>query len=107
MKEVNFESLMNNIRNYINDEKSLDDITRAFWCANKMHEGQKRQSGEDYIVHPLSVAFILSEMKADSDTICAALLHDTIEDTIMSKEKIAVMFNETIADLVDGVTKIS
>ena len=107
MKEVNFEILMNNIRTYIDDEKSLDNITRAFWCANKLHEGQKRQSGEDYIVHPLSVAFILSEMKADSDTICAALLHDTIEDTIMSKEKIAIMFNETIANLVDGVTKIS
>ena len=107
MKEVTFNNLMNNIKNYINDEKSLDIITRAFWCASKLHEGQKRQSGEDYIVHPLSVAFILSEMKADSDTICAALLHDTIEDTSISKEKIAIEFNETIATLVDGVTKIS
>ena len=107
MREVTYDSLMNNIKNYIDDEKSLDMISRAFWCANRLHEGQKRQSGEDYIVHPLSVAFILSEMKADTDTICAALLHDTIEDTSMSKEKIAVQFNETIATLVDGVTKIS
>lgn len=107
MGEVTYDSLMNNIRSYIKDEKSLDIISRAFWCANKMHEGQKRQSGEDYIVHPLSVAFILSEMKADTDTICAALLHDTIEDTDMSKEKIANQFNTTIATLVDGVTKIS
>ena len=107
MGEVTYDSLMNNIRSYIKDEKSLDIISRAFWCANKMHEGQKRQSGEDYIVHPLSVAFILSEMKADTDTICAALLHDTIEDTDMSKEKIANQFNMTIATLVDGVTKIS
>ena len=59
MKEVNFENLMNNIRNYINDEKSLDDITRAFWCANKMHEGQKRQSGEDYIVHSFICRFYI------------------------------------------------
>ena len=107
MREVTYDSLMNNIKNYIDDEKSLDMISRAFWCANRLHEGQKRQSGEDYIVHPLSVAFILSEMKADADTICAELLHDTIEDTSMSKEKIAVQFNETIATLVDGVTKIS
>lgn len=107
MKEVTFNDLMNNIKKYIKDEKSLDIITRAFWCAHKMHEGQKRQSGEEYIVHPLSVAFILSEMQADSDTICAALLYDTIEDTSMSKEKIAIEFNQTIANLVDGVTKIS
>lgn len=107
MREVTYDNLMNNIKNYIDDEKSLDMISRAFWCANRLHDGQKRQSGEDYIVHPLSVAFILSEMKADADTICAALLHDTIEDTSMSKEKIVVQFNETIATLVDGVTKIS
>ena len=107
MREVTYESLMCNINSYIDDEKSLDIISRAFWCANKLHEGQKRQSGEDYIVHPLSVAFILSEMKADADTICAALLHDTIEDTDMNKERIASLFNETIATLVDGVTKIS
>ena len=107
MREVSYNDLMNNVRNYIENEKSLDMISKAFWCANKMHEGQKRQSGEDYIVHPLSVAFILSQMKADSDTICAALLHDTIEDTSMNKEKIANEFNQTIANLVDGVTKIS
>ena len=80
MREVTYDSLMNNIKNYIDDEKSLDVISRAFWCANKLHEGQKRQSGEDYIVHPLSVAFILSEMKADADTICAALLTSLEED---------------------------
>lgn len=78
MGEVIYDSLTNNIKKYIDDEKSLDMISKAFWCANKMHEGQKRQSGEDYIVHPLSVAFILSEMKADADAICTVLLHDTI-----------------------------
>ena len=107
MREVTYEDLMDNVKSYINDDESLELISRAFFCANKFHAGQKRQSGEDYIVHPLSVAFILSEMKADADTICAGLLHDTIEDTSMSKEKIAADFNETIAKLVDGVTKIS
>lgn len=107
MREVTYEDLMNNVRGYIEEDKSLEIISKAFECAKKLHEGQKRQSGEDYIVHPLSVAFILSEMKADSDTICAALLHDTIEDTKMTKEKISVEFNPTIATLVDGVTKIS
>lgn len=107
MREITYEDLMNNVRGYIEEDKSLEIISKAFECAKELHKGQKRQSGEDYIVHPLSVAFILSEMKADSDTICAALLHDTIEDTKMTKEKISVEFNPTIATLVDGVTKIS
>ena len=107
MREVTYEDLIRNVRDYILDESSLDMISKAFKCARKLHEGQKRQSGEDYIVHPLSVAFILSEMKADSDTVCAGLLHDTLEDTSMTKEKIKDEFNENIANLVDGVTKIS
>ena len=107
MKIITYEDLMNNVRGYIKDKKSLEVISKAFVRARNLHKGQKRQSGEAYIVHPLSVAFILSEMKADTNTICAALLHDTIEDTKMTKEKIEQEFNSTIATLVDGVTKIS
>lgn len=107
MREVTYDDLMKNVMGYIKNEKEICMISKAFDCAKKLHEGQKRQSGEDYIVHPLSVAFILSEMKADSDTICAGLLHDTIEDTKITKEKIKDEFNETIVNLVDGVTKIS
>ena len=66
-----------------------------------------RQSGDPYISHPLNVAYILAEMHADRDTICAGLLHDTLEDTNISKEDIAHDFNQTIANLVDGVTKMS
>ena len=66
-----------------------------------------RQSGEPYITHPLNVAYILAEMHADRDTICAGLLHDTIEDTNIKKEDIAHDFNQTVAELVDGVTKMS
>ena len=105
MKSASFKDLMNNL-NYLNNEE-LEIISKAFLCASNLHEGQKRQSGEDYVSHPLTVAFILSEMKADADTICAALLHDTIEDTDMTKEKLEVLFNKEIAKLVDGVTKIS
>ena len=89
------------------DELAIDIITKAYNCANKAHEGQIRQSGEPYISHPLSVAYILASMNADSDTICAGLLHDTIEDTKLTKEDIKKEFNEDIANLVDGVTKIS
>ncbi len=106
MREIGYEDLLKNIKCYINNSRDLDIITKAFSYARDLHMGQKRQSGEDYISHPLSVAFILSEMKADADTICAGLLHDTIEDTGMTKEKIAVLFNDNIATLVDGVTKI-
>ncbi len=105
MKSASYEDLMNNLK-YLS-KKELDKISKAFLCASNLHKGQKRQSGEDYVSHPLTVAFILSEMKADSDTICAALLHDTIEDTDITKDKLEIMFNKDIATLVDGVTKIS
>jgi len=89
------------------DTKAVDIITKAYELAEKAHEGQIRQSGEPYISHPLSVAYILASMNADSDTICAGLLHDTIEDTKVTKEDIKKKFNEDVANLVDGVTKIS
>lgn len=87
--------------------ENLEIVKKAYYYAEELHRGQKRQSGEDYIVHPLNVAYILAEMHADKDTICAALLHDTLEDTEITKEQIAKDFNETVSYLVDGVTKIS
>ena len=87
--------------------ESVDTVKKAYKVAEQLHRGQKRQSGEDYIVHPVSVAYILAEMHADCDTLCAGLLHDTIEDTNLTKEDIKEMFNENVANLVDGVTKIS
>ena len=97
--------LLKNIENYTEEE--VKEIKKAFVLANKLHKNQKRQSGEPYIIHPLSVAIILSEMGADKDTICAGLLHDTIEDTEINKEEIEELFNKDVAHLVDGVTKIS
>lgn len=105
MNEISFDDLLNNIKNYSKEDIEL--IKKAYRYADYLHDGQMRQSGEAYITHPLNVAYILSEMNADADTICAGLLHDTIEDTETTKEEIASIFNTEIAKLVDGVTKIS
>ena len=96
-----------------NDEYSvlhpdaISDVKKAYDYASYLHNGQVRQSGEPYISHPLNVAYILSEMHADSDTVCAGLLHDTLEDTNIKKEDIAHDFNQNVANLVDGVTKLA
>lgn len=102
---ITIDDLLNHIKTYNPDE--IEIIKKAYDYADYLHEGQIRQSGEPYITHPLNVAYILSEMHADRDTICAALLHDTLEDCDISKEDIAELFNKDIANLVDGVTKIS
>ena len=100
-----FEDLIKKIKDYNPDE--VDIITKAYNYAEDLHEGQFRQSGEPYIIHPLNVAYILAEMHADRDTVCAGLLHDTIEDTKATKEDIEHLFNPEIANLVDGVTKLA
>ena len=105
MKEITYEDLLDVIRDYNPEE--VDIIKKAYLYAKDLHEGQFRQSGEPYIVHPLNVAYILAEMHADRDTVCAGLLHDTLEDTHIKKEDIAHDFNQNIASLVDGVTKLS
>jgi GTP pyrophosphokinase len=104
MNNVTLEELIEKVRSY--NKGNIDLIIKAYDYASKKHEGQKRQSGEPYIIHPLNVAFILAEMHADIDTICAGLLHDTIEDTDATREDIERDFNESIALLVEGVTKI-
>lgn len=91
---------------YLNDEE-LMEVRKAYKIANELHAGKFRQSGEPYICHPLMVAFILAEFHVDKDTICAAILHDTIEDTPITQEEITRLFNEDVSLLVDGVTKIS
>lgn len=105
MNNICIEDLLEKLSSYNPDEVSY--VNKAYDYAKKLHEGQYRQSGEPYIMHPLNVAFILAEMHADRDTICAGLLHDVLEDTNISKEDIAHDFNQEIANLVDGVTKLS
>ncbi len=100
-----FDDLINLIREY--NPTEVGKVTKAYNYAKMLHNGQYRESGEEYITHPVNVAYILAEMHADSDTVCAGLLHDTIEDTPVRKEDIAEEFNADVANLVDGVTKIS
>ena len=105
MKNITLEDLLKKITEYNPGEE--EKIRKAYEYARVLHQGQFRQSGEEYIIHPLNVAYILADMHADSDTVCAGLLHDTIEDTHITKEDIAHDFNQNIANLVDGVTKLA
>ena len=88
------------------DSDQIADVHRAYELANKAHEGQLRLTGEPYICHPLSVALILADMRMDAHGIMAAIMHDVIEDTLISKEELAEKFGEEVAELVDGVTKL-
>jgi guanosine-3',5'-bis(diphosphate) 3'-pyrophosphohydrolase len=88
-------------------QADLDLIRKAYVCSAKYHAGQVRRSGEPYLSHPLEVAKILAELKLDEASICTGLLHDTVEDTAATKEEIESVFGSDIANLVDGVTKLS
>ena len=103
---LNSEELINKVKLYnkfLNPEK----LNKAYNFAVKAHENQKRDSGDPYSIHPIAVANILTELKLDSATIATGLLHDTIEDTHATYETIKNEFGQEVADLVDGVTKIS
>lgn len=102
---LTYENLIDKL-NYI-DKDYISVINKAYEYANKMHFGVKRMTGEDYINHPLNVAYILAEMNADYETICAALLHDVLEDCDVIYEELEQEFGKNITDLVDGVTKIN
>lgn len=95
------------LKKYIKNEEELKEIRKAYIFANTKHNGQKRNSGEDYIIHPLNVAFILAGIHADSKTIEAALLHDTIEDCEVTYEEIENLFGVEVAKLVESITKIN
>jgi GTP pyrophosphokinase len=85
----------------------LDLVKKAYVYSAKVHQGQLRKSGEPYLIHPLEVAGILADLRLDEASIVTGLLHDTIEDTLATREEIAELFGEEVADLVDGVTKLS
>ena len=106
MEKADFRLLEDNLKKYITNKEHLDLIKGAFNYAKKQHDGQKRKSGEEYIVHPLEVAIILSEYHTDPTTIMAGLLHDVIEDTEASFESVKELFGEEVALLTEGVTKL-
>ncbi len=100
------EELINKVKNY-NKFLNPETLSKAYDFALKAHEKQKRDEGSPYIIHPIAVANILTELKLDSATIATGLLHDTIEDTHATYNTIEAEFGKEVADLVDGVTKIS
>ena len=104
---ITIEDLIAKIKTYNQDKEDLELINKAFDYAYKKHFGIKRITGDDYIIHPLNVAYILTEIKADAKCLAAALLHDTIEDTDSTFKEIKEQFGSEVASLVDGVTKIN
>ena len=103
--EVLYQDLITEIKKY-HPSSDLSDIEKAYKVAYKAHEGQKRKSGEPYIIHPIAVANILADLELDMEVIAAGLLHDVVEDTPYTYEDITELFGKDIADLVDGVTKL-
>ncbi len=100
-----YQKLFDTIRRY-HPSGDLSRVEAAYEMAKKAHEGQLRQSGEPYVIHPLNVAIILAELELDLETIMAGLLHDVVEDTSISLEDIQAAFGSEVAELVDGVTKL-
>ena len=105
-KEEHYRSMILAVQRYA-PNADMDLIERAYRYADGKHKDQLRKSGEPYIIHPLAVAEIVAEIGLDSDAIAAALLHDCLEDTDASFEEISRLFGETIAELVEGVTKLT
>ena len=99
------QNLLNQAGTYLPADK-VDTIEQAFHFAAQAHAGQKRKSGEAYIWHPVAVATILAEIHLDHESLIAALLHDVVEDTSVTKEDVVERFGQTVAELVDGVTKL-
>jgi len=100
-----FDSLKDVAQEYLT-EPQIEALRQSYVVAKDAHEGQTRSSGEPYIIHPVAVARILAEMRLDIETLQAALLHDVIEDTEVTKEELEAQFGNTVAELVDGVSKL-
>lgn len=103
---VKINELCDLLKHYLEPEQ-VREIYRAYQFSAAAHEGQFRRSGEPYITHPVSVAYLLGRMRMDVQTIIAALLHDVLEDTSISKEELGQKFGESVAELVDGVSKLN
>ncbi len=105
--EYSFDKVKTAINQYIHKNEDLALIDHAYEYAVKMHEGQFRKSGEPYIIHPLAVCTILASLHCGPNTIVAGMLHDVVEDTSATLDDIKEMFNEDVASMVDGVTKVT
>ena len=103
---LTIEALSHRLSSYL-EPSQIDQVKRAYYYAEQAHDGQMRRSGEAYITHPLAVADILSGMHMDHQSLMAAMLHDVIEDTGIAKKAIAKQFGDSVAELVDGVSKLT
>ncbi|WP_276916562.1 HD domain-containing protein, partial [Parvibacter caecicola] len=104
--EARFAELQELTADYLSPEEETM-LARAFQFASEKHAGQKRKSGEPFVLHPVEVALILADLRMDAETICAALLHDTVEDTDATAQDVERLFNPQVRQLVEGVTKIT
>ena len=104
--EERFEELFALTEAYMTAE-DCEMLVRAFEFASEAHKGQCRKSGEPFVIHPIEVGIILADLRMDAETICAALLHDTVEDTDVTPEQVEEVFNDQVRQLVEGVTKIT
>ncbi|MEE8886758.1 MAG: bifunctional (p)ppGpp synthetase/guanosine-3',5'-bis(diphosphate) 3'-pyrophosphohydrolase [Eubacteriales bacterium] len=100
-----YQELIADVKKY-HPSDDISMITKAYHVASEAHKNQKRKSGEPYIIHPLCVAIILAELELDKESIVAGLLHDVVEDTILTREEIEKEFGSEVAEIVDGVTKL-
>jgi len=105
--DVSIESIIDIVTSYVSDPDNLNIIRRAYHLAQQQHDNQFRKSGEPYIIHPLAVAHILASWQTGPKTIAAGLMHDIIEDTEITYEELVSSFDQDIANLVDGVTKLT
>ena len=105
-KQITMDDIRAQVHTYLNEPSNLELIEHAAAFAEKRHEHQKRKSGEPYFVHLMNVAYILAELHTGPETVAAGFLHDTIEDTGITKEELAKEFNPDIAEIVESVTKI-
>lgn len=104
-EEITIENVIKKMKDN-NPKSDINLIKKAYDYARINHKQQKRLSGEEYIVHPLAVSYILADLELDDSTICAALLHDVVEDTEVTHENLVNEFGQEIANMVDGVTKL-
>lgn len=100
------DDLTDRLKGYL-PQKEIRQVRRAYYYAEQAHDGQKRRSGEPYVTHPLAVSIILANLHMDAPSLMAALLHDVIEDTGITKPALASQFGDTVAELVDGVSKLT
>jgi len=103
---IDVEDLVDLVKNY-NPSSNAEKIREAYVFGKAMHEGQVRSSGEPYFSHPIEVAAILTEQQMDDATVITALLHDTVEDTKATYSEVSEKFGDEVAQLVDGVTKLT